>query len=85
MLARPMMSAHDTLEPVEIRICRLPIRKAPGEIAHADSVHASFNHPFSVLFPLCFGIIGGATVRKDPLFRIIIDSEIHRFNEAFLV
>ena len=73
---------HHALEPVEIEFAVLLFAQAPGEFADADDVEAGGAHELGVLHPLRFGIFGGAAVREDPLFRVIINAEIHKFSSG---
>ena len=68
---------HDALQPIEFEFAILGFAEAPGEIADADHVNAGFDHEVGILIPLSFWLFGCSSVRKDPLFRIIIDAKIH--------
>ena len=75
--SRPAHDVHHPLEPAEIVFAILRFAQAPGEVTYADDINAGLNHELGILFPLRFGILGCSSVRKYPLFRIIIDAKIH--------
>src|ERR1017187_93763 len=70
---------HYALEPAEIEFTFIRFTEAPGEFPDADNVDASLEHQFGIACPLAFGVFGGSSKREDPLLRMIVNAEIHRF------
>src|SRR5262245_19718149 len=69
---------HGPAEPFKIVLAFLAFANAPGELTHANDVDSSSRHQFGVLSPASLGVLGRARVGIDPMFGIIISSEVHR-------
>src|SRR5205823_4423577 len=69
---------HHATEPAKIRLLRFRFADAPDELSHARDIHAGLRHQLSIPLPRRFGIFGSAAVRVNPLFRMIINTEIHK-------
>ena len=68
---------HHALEPGEVVFAFLRLAEPPGKLSHADDVNAGGLHQFHVMFPCGFGFLAGSAVWENPLFGMIIDTEIH--------
>ena len=71
---------HCPLHPGEIVFAFLRFVEAPGELAHAHHVDAGGDHQFGIALPAGLWFFRSASVRIDPMLRIIISAEIHRLD-----
>ena len=68
---------HRPLQPAKIEPPLLRLAQTPDEFAHADDVDASLDHVLGIGFPGCLGVLGRPCVGVDPLFRMVVNAEIH--------
>ena len=68
---------HEAPEPGKVEFTLARFTQAPDELPHPHDVHAGGHHQFNVLFPASLRIFRSARVGVDPMFRVIIGSEIH--------
>ena len=70
---------HRALHPGEVELPFLGFDEAPDELAHAHGVHAGRDHELHVLFPAGFTVLWGSSIGIDPMLRMVVDAEEHRF------
>src|SRR5262245_79309 len=76
---------HGAVQPVEVVLAFLAFAYAPGEFTHADDIDSRGRHQFGVLGPAGFGVFGRAREGIDPMFGIIISSEVHKLLDGIWV
>src|SRR5262249_51651951 len=76
----PAHNVHGPLQPVEIVLAFLAFAYPPGEFTHAHDINSGGGHQFGVLGPARFGVFGRACEGIDPVFGIIISSEVHKLS-----
>src|SRR5205814_1607349 len=76
--ARFAHDVHGPAQPAKVVLPLLPLANSPGKLAHTDDVDPGGEHQVGIALPSGFGLLSTAVVRKDPMFGIVISSEIHR-------
>ena len=71
---------HCPLHPGEIVFAFLRFVQAPGKLAHAHHVDPGGDHQLGIALPAGLRFFWSASVRIDPMLRIIISAEIHRLD-----
>ena len=77
--AGPAENVHYPAKPAKVAFGFFRLADAPGEFANADDVDAGGGHQLRIALPCGLGIVGGSSVRINPLLRMIINTEIHRY------
>src|SRR5262245_5599059 len=68
---------HHSFQPAEIIFAIFLFAKAPDELPYPNHINAGTLHQLGVAFPSAFGVVLRASVRINPLLRVIINAEIH--------
>jgi len=68
---------HNPLQPPKIEAVLLGFAQTPEEFPETHHVDTGLLHQFDVPFPSRLRVFSTATIRVNPLLRMIIDAEIH--------
>src|ERR1051325_7876726 len=70
---------HYPAEPTEITFAFFRFANAPGEFTDTNDIDAGRSHHLRITFPGGLRISGGTAIRVNPLLRMVINTEIHRY------
>ena len=71
---------HRAFDPVKLVFALLRLAKSPGEFPYADDIHPCLRHQLRINLPTRFRLLLTPIERKNPMFRIIIGTKIHKSN-----